>query len=86
MERFVNHDHHMVEPDFKIDTMHPNDEPFWLIASPYDPDGPDVFLLDRGGVQELIRQLQEALAKYNEKFPSQPNETPQDQMRPGGPK
>lgn len=84
--KFVDHDHPMVAPDFDVEKMHPADEPFWMIASPYDPDGPEVFLLDRAGMMELQRQIQVALAKYYEKFPLDPNDMPPDLQRPSGPK
>ena len=58
----------MVDPDFKLETIHQNEEPFWVIGSPYDEPGPP-FLLDRAGMKELIKQCQEALKVYEDKYP-----------------
>jgi hypothetical protein len=83
---FEKHVQRMVEPDFNPDSMHPNDEPFWLIASPYGEPSDNPFLLDRGGVYELIEQLQKALGDYYAKHPLSPEDADVSQMRPGRPK
>lgn len=82
--RFVDHDQPMVAPDFDANNMHPNDEPFWCISSPYDSDQVAPFLLDRAGMMELQKQLQVALARYYEKFPLEVQETKAELMKPGG--
>ncbi len=85
--RFVDHHQPMVSPDFNVETMHPNDEPFWMIGSPYEMDSSNSpFLLDRAGMYALVEQCQKALARYYEKHPLSQEEVDVDQMRPGRPK
>jgi hypothetical protein len=83
---FVEHRQPMISPDFDAEVMHPADEPFWLIASPYAEPSDNPFLLDRAGMYVLIEQCQKALADYYAKFPLSPAEVDVDQMRPGRPK
>jgi hypothetical protein len=76
-----------VSPDFKLDTISPNDEPFWMVGSPYEVDTDNSpFLLDRAGMYALIEQCQKALGAYYAKFPLDPTDADVDQMRPGRPK
>lgn len=84
--KFVEHHQAMVGPDFDPEKMHPNDEPFWLVASPYAEPSDNPFLLDRAGTYTLIEQCQKALADYYARFPLSQAEVDVDQMRPGRPK
>lgn len=84
---FEVHHHPMVSPDFKLDSIHPNDEPFWMIGSPYETDsGNSPFLLDRAGMYALVEQCQKALGDYYAKHPLSPEDAEVSQMRPGRPK
>lgn len=76
----------MISPDFNEETVHPADEPFWLVSSPYAEPSDNPFLLDRAGVYALIEQCQKALGDYYAKHPLDPTEVDVDQMRPGRPK
>jgi hypothetical protein len=84
---FETHQLPMVTPDFKLDAISPDDEPFWMIGTPYESDsGSSPFLLDRAGMYALIEQCQKALGDYYAKHPLSPEDADVSQMRPGRPK
>lgn len=55
----------MVERDFKYETLHPDEEPFWMIRSPNEGETGSVFLVDSTALRKLHEQIGRELAEWD---------------------
>jgi hypothetical protein len=56
----------MVEKDFTYESLHPDEEPFWILRSPNDGES-TAFLVDSHALRKLHEQIGRELAEWDAK-------------------